>query len=44
MGMFNVVAPENFPAALAEVGLDADWDEKSRHGSTVAVPQQETAA
>jgi manganese oxidase len=33
MGMFNVVAPEDFPAALAEVGLDATWDQKSLHGT-----------
>jgi manganese oxidase len=35
MGMFNVVAPENFPAALAEVGLDATWDQKSLHGTAI---------
>ena len=34
MGMFNVVAAADFPAALSEVGLDASWDEKSLHGST----------
>jgi hypothetical protein len=33
--MFNAVAPDDFPAALAEVGLDVDWDERSRNGSTV---------
>jgi manganese oxidase len=35
MGMFNVVAPGDFPAALNAVGLDASWDEKSLKGSTV---------
>jgi len=35
MGMFNVVAAADFPAALAESGLDASWDEKSLRGSTV---------
>jgi FtsP/CotA-like multicopper oxidase with cupredoxin domain len=34
MGMFNVVAAADFPAALSEVGLDASWDEKSLRGST----------
>ena len=29
MGMFNVTTEEDFPAALAEVGLDAEWDRKA---------------
>jgi hypothetical protein len=41
MGMFNVVTPEQFAAALEAVGLDASWDERSRQGSTVAVCGQE---
>ncbi|RIK44585.1 MAG: copper oxidase [Chloroflexi bacterium] len=41
MGMFNVVPPEQFPAALEAVGLDAAWDERSTHGSTVAPVQNE---
>ncbi|MCC6166922.1 MAG: multicopper oxidase domain-containing protein [Caldilineaceae bacterium] len=44
MGMFNVVSPEQFPAALEAVGLDATWDEQSRHGSTVAASSKETGA
>ena len=34
MGMFNVVAPADLAAALAEVGLDASWDERSLQGSS----------
>jgi hypothetical protein len=36
MGMFNVATAEGFPAALAEAGLDEEWDRKSMQGSTVA--------
>jgi len=36
MGLFNVVAPENFAAALAEVGVDEAWNQKAIGGSTVA--------
>ena len=39
MGFFNAVRPEDYPAALAEVGLDAEWDYKATHGSTAS--QQE---
>lgn len=39
MGNFNVVEAENFPAALAEVGVDEEWDNKATQGSTV--PWQE---
>ena len=41
MGMFNVVPPEQFPAALEAVGLDASWDERSLRGSTVTASQKE---
>lgn len=34
MGFFNAVNPEDYDAALAEVGLDAEWDRKGTHGST----------
>ncbi len=44
MGMFNVVPPEQFPAALEAVGLDSSWDEQSLRGSTVAVSQKESGA
>ena len=43
MGNFNVVTPENFAAALAEVGLDADWDDRSRNGSAAASAQEDAA-
>lgn len=33
MGFFNVVNEADYPAALAEAGLDADWDYKATHGS-----------
>jgi FtsP/CotA-like multicopper oxidase with cupredoxin domain len=35
MGMFNVATEMGFQAALAEVGLDEEWDRKSMSGSTV---------
>ena len=35
MGMFNVATEEGFPAALAEAGLDEEWDHKAVQGSTV---------
>ncbi|RIK54187.1 MAG: copper oxidase [Chloroflexi bacterium] len=45
MGMFNVVSPEQFPAALEAAGLDASWDEQSLRGSTVAAShKKETGA
>ncbi|MBW7885333.1 MAG: multicopper oxidase domain-containing protein [Caldilineaceae bacterium] len=43
MGMFNVVTPEHFPAALEAVGLDASWDEKSTRGSTANLGHLEVA-
>lgn len=39
MGLFNAVDEADFDAALAEVGLDASWDEKSLNGSTVSQPE-----
>lgn len=36
MGFFNAVNENDFPAALAEVGLDEEWDFKSLNGSTLA--------
>lgn len=35
MGNFNVVAEEDFAAALAEVNVDEEWDRKATEGSTV---------
>lgn len=35
MGLFNAVTPNDFSAALAEVGLDEEWDFRSTNGSTV---------
>ena len=35
MGNFNIVRPENFPVALAQVGMDETWDRKSLQGATV---------
>ncbi|HLV37495.1 MAG TPA: multicopper oxidase domain-containing protein [Spirillospora sp.] len=37
MGFFNAVEPENFEAALAEVGLDAEWDRRGTQGSAIQV-------
>jgi FtsP/CotA-like multicopper oxidase with cupredoxin domain len=34
MGFFNAVQPADFNAALAEVGLDEEWDYKGTHGSS----------
>jgi manganese oxidase len=39
MGMFNVVAPEQFEEALKQVGVDAEWDRKGTNGSTVTQEQ-----
>lgn len=38
MGLLNVVAPENFAAALAAVGVDETWNQKAIGGNTVATP------
>lgn len=35
MGQFNIVPPEAFDVALAEVGLDGEWDRRATQGSTV---------
>lgn len=35
MGFFNVVAAADYPAALAEVGLDEEWDFRSLNGSAI---------
>ena len=35
MGFFKVVAPADWPAALAEAGVDATWDERGASGNTV---------
>jgi FtsP/CotA-like multicopper oxidase with cupredoxin domain len=34
MGMFNVVEPDKFEAAMAEVGIDAEWDKKGTTSNT----------
>ena len=34
MGFFNAVNEADYDAALAEVGLDASWDERATNGST----------
>ena len=36
MGFFNAVNENDFPAALADVGLDEEWDFKSLNGNTLA--------
>jgi FtsP/CotA-like multicopper oxidase with cupredoxin domain len=36
MGLFNAVEEADWQAALAEVGLDEEWDRKGTQGSTVA--------
>ncbi|HEX2908344.1 MAG TPA: multicopper oxidase domain-containing protein [Phototrophicaceae bacterium] len=36
MGFFNAVKPADFNAALAEVGLDEEWDYKGTNGSTIS--------
>jgi hypothetical protein len=35
MGFFKAVAPEQFPAALAEVGLDPAWGTRGTDANTV---------
>lgn len=35
MGHFNIVKPEDFPSALAQVGMDETWDRSSTNGATV---------
>jgi FtsP/CotA-like multicopper oxidase with cupredoxin domain len=36
MGFFNAVQPGDFKAAMADVGVDEEWDFKGTQGSTVA--------
>jgi FtsP/CotA-like multicopper oxidase with cupredoxin domain len=36
MGLFNAVNENDYSAALADVGLDEEWDYKGTHGSTVS--------
>lgn len=36
MGFFNAVNEADYPAALAETGLDAEWDRKSLNAATPA--------
>jgi manganese oxidase len=36
MGFFNAVQPNDFNAALAEVGLDEEWDQKGTHTGAFA--------
>ena len=40
MGFFNAVKPEDYDAALAEVGLDASWDERATNGSTTTYVEE----
>jgi FtsP/CotA-like multicopper oxidase with cupredoxin domain len=35
MGNFNAVEPQDFAAALADAGIDKEWDRKALGGSTV---------
>ncbi|MCC6804799.1 MAG: multicopper oxidase domain-containing protein [Anaerolineae bacterium] len=35
MSFFNAVQPADYPAALAEAGLDEAWDYRATHGSTL---------
>ena len=37
MSFFNAVHPADYPAALTEVGLDADWDYKATRGSALTL-------
>jgi FtsP/CotA-like multicopper oxidase with cupredoxin domain len=39
MGLFNAVQPADYSAALAEVGLDAEWDFKGTNSSTVTASE-----
>lgn len=41
MGFFNAVNEADYDAALAEVGLDAAWNDKAVNGSTV-IPTEES--
>ncbi len=35
MGFFNAVAPADWPMALADANVDAEWDDRGRNGATV---------
>jgi FtsP/CotA-like multicopper oxidase with cupredoxin domain len=41
MGLFNAVEEADWPAALAAVGLDEEWDRKGMQSSTVVGPEDE---
>lgn len=41
MGFFKAVALEDLPMALAEAGVDADWDERGRDAGTVDFSSKE---
>ena len=41
MGHFNVVEEADFADALAEVGLDDEWDLRATQGSTVPWREEE---
>ena len=43
MGQLNVVAPENFAAALAEAGVDDTWDQKATGKAAVAYQERASA-
>jgi FtsP/CotA-like multicopper oxidase with cupredoxin domain len=36
MGLFNAVQPNDFKAALTEVGLDEEWDRKGTQGNSLS--------
>jgi FtsP/CotA-like multicopper oxidase with cupredoxin domain len=42
MGNFNIVNEADFAAALAQVGVDSDWDRRATQGSTVAFQEGES--
>lgn len=43
MGFFNVVEEADFADAMAEVGLDEDWDIRGTQGSTVPPREEESS-
>jgi FtsP/CotA-like multicopper oxidase with cupredoxin domain len=42
MGLLNAVNEEDFEQALADLGLDEEWDRKATEGSTVSVREVES--
>src|SRR6185295_8471017 len=40
MGFFNAVNDADYDAALAEAGLDEQWNQQALNGSTVTAPQE----